>query len=70
MDMTTTLQADGPSLRLLSDSRERYIAQSILHGLVDDPLPSTVEEARDIIDWYSRSQAAAYAQDRRHRQAA
>lgn len=70
MDMTATVQADGPSFRLLSDSRERYIAQSILHGLVDDPLPSTVEEARDIIDWHARAQADAYSQNCRHRQAA
>lgn len=38
--------------KYLSGSRIRYIAQSILHGLVDDPLPSTEEEARDIIKWH------------------
>lgn len=51
---------DRPQLALLdlrankglSETRFRYMAQSILHGLVDDPLPSTVQEARDIIRWH------------------
>lgn len=36
----------------LSETRFRYMAQSILHGLVDDPLPSTEREAVDIIRWH------------------
>ncbi len=51
---------DRPQLTLLDlrankglfETRFRYMAQSILHGLVDDPLPSTIQEAVDIIRWH------------------
>ena len=38
----------------LSDNRDRYIAQSILTGIVDKPDAPTVEQARDIIAWAGR----------------
>ncbi len=40
-----------------TDNRVRYQAQSILHGLVRDPLPDTAEQARDILAWYGRAYA-------------
>lgn len=48
-------QLDLTATKKLSDTRFRYMAQSILHGLVDDPLPSTVQEAIDIIRWHQRA---------------
>jgi len=33
------------------ETRQRYIAQSILCGIVDAPEPPSLEEARDIIAW-------------------
>ena len=39
------------------DTTLRYRAQSILHGLVPDPLPDTVEEARDVIRWHEQRQS-------------
>ena len=38
----------------LSDNRDRYIAQSILTGIVEKPDAPTVEQARDIIAWAGR----------------
>lgn len=35
-------------------TRDRYIAQSILTGLVDKPDTPTLEQARDIILWAQR----------------
>ena len=36
------------------ETRQRYIAQSILYGIVDNPEPPSLEEARDIIAWASK----------------
>ena len=33
------------------DTTLRYRAQSVLHGLVDDPLPDTADQALDILRW-------------------
>lgn len=33
------------------DNRARYIAQSILTGIIDKPELPTLDEARDIIAW-------------------
>ena len=38
-----------------SDNLERYIAQSILTGLVEKPDPPSIEQAHDIIRWANRS---------------
>ena len=46
-----------PILKNLSDNRDRYIAQSILTGVVDKPELPTVEQARDIIAWAGRRAA-------------
>lgn len=35
------------------DTVRLYRAQSILHGLVPDPLPDTVEQALDVIRWHA-----------------
>ena len=37
-----------------SENRLRYIAQSILQGVVDKPELPTSQEARDIIAWASQ----------------
>lgn len=36
---------------LSGETRLRYIAHSILHGVVDQPEVPTLNEARDIISW-------------------
>lgn len=36
------------------DTTLRYRAQSVLIGIVKDPLPDTVEQARDVIAWAER----------------
>ena len=51
-DCPQLAQPDLRANKRLSETRFRYMAQSILHGLVDDPLPSTVQEAVDIIRWH------------------
>lgn len=33
------------------DNRERYIAQSILTGILDESYTPTTQEARDVIAW-------------------
>ncbi|HET6725857.1 MAG TPA: hypothetical protein VFH85_07625 [Gammaproteobacteria bacterium] len=37
------------------DNTLRQRAMSILYGLVDDPLPDTADEARDVIRWHTES---------------
>ena len=34
-----------------NDTRLRYVAMSILHGFVDEPLVDTADQARDVIRW-------------------
>ena len=41
------------------DTTRRYRAQSILHGLVPDPLPDTVDEALDVIRWHNPQELPA-----------
>ena len=48
----TIVPVDGCAVKYLSENRDRYRAQSILHGFVPDPLPATAEEAADIIRWH------------------
>lgn len=48
----TVIPCDGRSIKYLSENRARYIAQSILHGFVPDPLPDTEAEAADVIRWH------------------
>ncbi len=43
----------GPPVRA-DENRLRYMAQSILYGVVDDPLPDTAEQAQDVIDWHQQ----------------
>lgn len=52
---TETFAYDGRSHKYVSENRTRYVAQSILHGFVPDPLPATVAEAEDIIRWHEAS---------------
>lgn len=33
------------------ENRLRYVAQSILHGFVEEPLVDTADQARDVIAW-------------------
>ena len=46
------VEVDGLAVKYLSENRLRYVAQSILHGFVRDPLPDTEAEAIDIIHWH------------------
>lgn len=48
----TIVSVDGLAVKYLSENRARYVAMSILHGFVPDPLPATAEEAADIIRWH------------------
>lgn len=41
-----------------ADTQLRMQAQSVLHGLVRDPLPDTAEQARDVLSWAARRYAA------------
>jgi hypothetical protein len=41
------------------DTTLRYRAQSILYGLVPDPLPDTVDEARDVLAWATQINVAS-----------
>ena len=59
MSALVSVTPDSVSLKYLSDNRDRYIAQSILHGFVDDPLPDTAEHARDVIAWAASPQPSS-----------
>lgn len=54
MNITPYVDAQAATCKDLSDNRIRYIAASILHGMVKDPLPATKEQAEDIIRWHSK----------------
>lgn len=41
----------GPPINPM-DTTLLYRAQSILHGMVRDPLPDTTEQAIDVIRWH------------------
>lgn len=51
------LRSDG---REAMDNWQRYRAQSILRSIVGDYLP-TVEEAKDIIQWYAPVETGAFS---------
>lgn len=41
------------------DTVLRYRAQSVLHGLVPDPLPATAAQALDVIRWHEATRPAS-----------